>query len=150
MDTNKTVINVLNDLLKLHMETEQNYLECINQIFHRGVRSFFVTQAQTKNKFVHQLALEVQKLGGDIYTADATVVNHFDFYEDLRTISFEEVLNYCLKFEEEMIATYEKAIHTEGIEETTQYLLLKQKTELESLLTEAKIKEYRTHERLVS
>lgn len=150
MKTNANTINALNDLLKKLMESEYNYMNCVNQVFHRGVRNFVVTQTQTKNTFVHQLALEIQKMGGEIYLFEAESVVPFSFYEDLRTIDFLKMLDLCVASEKELIDFYDAILNEHDLEETTAYLLTKQKTELLTLLSEEKLKLFRTHERLVS
>lgn len=145
-------LETLNVLLKDLMETELRYMECVNQIFHRGVRVFFVTQTQTKNKFVHQLALEIQKMGGEISTIDVTQVGHFKFYNQLRSVSYDAILDACIAIEQKLIAYYENLLKDETLNysETTAYLLLRQKTELEQLLSKENVQIYRTHEKLVS
>lgn len=148
--TNTNNVEKLNDLLKDVMESEYNYKNCINQIFHRGVRSFVVSQTQYKNSHVHQLALAIQKIGGEIYLFEAENVKPFSFYDDLRTIDFIDLLNQCITLEKQLIQKYEAILASGNFEEPTAYLLKKQKCELESLLTEDKIKDYRIHERLVS
>lgn len=148
--SNEKTVGKLNDLLKMLMETEQNYLECINQIFHRGVRGFFITQAQTKNMFVHQLALEIQNQGGEIYCFDPSVIAHFSFYENLMSLSFEKILDQCIEIEKNMISLYDDVLTNYELEETTEYLLKRQKAEMMELLSEQNIQIYRTHEKLVS
>lgn len=150
MKNQQTVTHVLNDLLKLHMESEMKYKECVNQIFHRGVRNFFVAQTQLKNKFVHQLALEIQKLGGDIYTAASLANAHFDFYESLRTIDYQTLLMQCANYEQELLTSYSNILNSKSMPETTENLLLKQKMELASYLTKEKMESYQLHEKLVS
>lgn len=149
MKNQQTVTQILNDLLKLHMESEMKYKECVNQLFHRGVRSFFVTQAQLKNKFVHQLALEIQKQGGDLHTT-AMDTSHFDFYDSLRTIDYDALLMQCINYEYELLESYNSILKSNQMPETTENLLLKQRVELASYLEKEKIDSYKRHEKLVS
>lgn len=149
METNNNITALLNELLELNMKYELKYKECINQIFHRGVRAFFVTQSQLKNKYVHQLSLEIQQQGGD-FTAVANIEHeNFPFYDNLHRLTFESVLDVCLDLEKEIIAKYEKVL-SNNLPETTENLILKQKTELELHVTAEKVAFYKTHERLVS
>lgn len=148
--SNESTVEKLNELLKYLMETEQHYLECINQIFHRGVRGFFITQAQTKNTFVHQLALEIQILGGEIYYFDASELSHFPFYDKLMSMSFERILEECIVIEKQTVALYDNILKNFDLDETTDYLLRRQKAEMTELLSEQNIQGYRIHEKLVS
>ena len=149
METNIAVTSALNNLLELNMKYELKYQECVNQIFHRGVRTFFVNQSQLKNKFVHQLSLEIQQQGGE-FPAIANIEHEkFPFYENLHRLAFESVLEICVEHEREIVKQYEIALQEIDCE-TTENLLLKQKTELELHLTEEKLNFYKTHDRLVS
>ncbi len=149
MKNQQTVTQILNDLLKLHMESELKYKECVNQLFHRGVRNFFVSQAQLKNKFVHQLALEIQKQGGDLHTATLPT-SHFDFYDSLRTIDYDDLLLQCANYEQALLTSYDAILKNNQMPETTQNLLLKQQAELASFLAPEKMESFKVHEKLVS
>ncbi|MFI2741885.1 DUF2383 domain-containing protein [Zhouia sp. PK063] len=126
------IIKQLNDLLEKQMEIEKNYLLGINNIFHKGLRKFFHQQAEKKNEYVQQIALEIQHLGGELtlQNQDTLEENKWLKLEYLLTKDIDFLVDECVKAEEQFIKDYNSVLNNLSLSETTLNMLKTHQSEM--------------------
>ena len=134
--------NKLNDLLTKNYDAEQGYKKAAEIVENPNLKQFFESQAQNRYDFGHELKTEIRNTGG---TPDKGTSFKGDAHrtwmsiKDTFTSNDEEnILEEVERGEKSAVEEYQEVISDTTLPPTTQRLLTKQISNIESALQKVK------------
>lgn len=121
---NEETIEVLNTLIEINNDRIEGYETASKETEEQDLKIFFSQLSKTSKKCNHELAIEVNKLGGTPTEETKITGKFFRVWMDVKAALTNKdrkaILSSCEYGEDVAVKTYEKALKNEGENLTTE------------------------------
>ena len=151
METNKELINHLNELLEKNVDAVRGYKEAAKDVKNPSLKTFLERNASSRQSFVQDLKQEVVSLGGD--PKDDTSVaadlhrGWINFKTALSGNDEESVLEECIRGEEAALKEYDSVMKDYEIPQGLRSKMQTQRDQIQQTHTELKSMELQADRR---
>ncbi len=135
-------VQKLNELIEKNYDAEAGYKKAAELVENNQLKQFFTNQAKARYDFGHALKDEIKMVGGEVkkgtsFTGDA----HRTWMSIKDTFSANDskaMLEEVIRGEEASVEEYQEILQKQTLAPTTQELLQKQVTSVQSALADAR------------
>ncbi len=132
----------LNDLLEKTYDAEKGFKAAADNVDNTGLKSYFQRKAQERYDFGHALKTEIRQFGQEVDKGDSLVSKAHRSWMDLKSFfssdDEESMLEEAIKGEKKAIEEYDDVLNDTNLPPSTETLLRKQRTSIESGLNKIK------------
>lgn len=145
MQNREKTIEELNDILAKNYDALQGYRKAAERTKDNYLMGYFNNRAIERQEFIDELRTEVRSLGGEP-TDDGTFQGsaHRVWINFKSALSFDDdeaILEECIRGEKNAIEEYDDLLEETHVPHSTRSLLHRQKTKIQEVLREIKMKE---------